>query len=780
MEKFGIGQPVRRVEDVRFMTGQGRYTDDVNVEGQAYICYLRSPHAHAEITSMDTTAAKAAPGVVAVFTGADVKADKDIGTIPTLFVVEDRHGNPMYNPDRHPLCVDRVRFVGDLVAMVVAESDLQARDAAELIEVAYEELPAVADTVRAAAPGAPRVWPDCADNLCVHWENSDPAPVDEIFKSAPHVAKVDVVNNRVIGNPMEMRCAIGQYDADEDCITITAPSQGANRMHGVMTKIFDAPAEKIRIMSPDVGGGFGLRSKSYADIVLTGWAAKKLGRPVKWRGDRFETMVSDNHGRDNVTHAELAMDENGKALALKIEIIANMGAYLSEMGPRIPTYNGQRVSGTVYAIPHLYQSVKCVFSNTTPTDSYRGAGRPESAFVMERLMEAAAAEMGVDSIEIRKRNFIPNDAFPYTNTQGLVIDSGDFGGTTDLALKGADWDGFEARRAEAAKRGKRRGIGMGYFIESSGGQPQEKADVRFEPDGTVTIVTGTFSHGQGHETAYRQVIVDKLGIPFDKINYVHGGDTREVPFGRGTGGSRSSQMGGAGLAGAVVEVVEKGKEIAGHLMQTPPTKVSFERGIFIASGSDASVSIEEVAAAAFDVERLPDGMEPGLAAETIYERGPGEFNFPNGCHVAEVEVDPETGVVEVVRYTAVDDSGVIINPMIVHGQVHGGVAQGLGQALLEHTAYDDETGQFLTGSFMDYGMPRAAHFPDLNVSSHEVPCATNELGVKGAGEGGACGAPPAIVNAAIDAVKGLGVRSLDMPLTPERVWRAIQAAKAGA
>jgi carbon-monoxide dehydrogenase large subunit len=775
MEKFGIGQPVRRVEDVRLVTGQGTYTDDYNLEGQAFSSFLRSPYAHANILSLDTNEATKSPGVIAIFTGKDVDAD-GMNDMPCMVAIKNLQGDPMYAPRRRPLVSDRVRFVGDLIAIVVAETSVQARDAVELIEIEYEELPSVVDTGKSLNSDAAQIWPEADGNLCVHFENKDRSEIEEIFRTAPKVAKVDLVNNRLIGSPMEPRVAIGDYDAISGTMILYAPSQGANRMHTTISKVFPLEPEKIRVISKDTGGGFGVRSKAYAELMMLMWAAKQLNQPVKWQGDRFESMVSDNHSRDNLTHAELALDTEGRALGLKIETIASVGAYLSEMGPGIPTYNGRRVTGTVYKIPSVYQSVKCAFSNTTPTDSYRGAGRPEAAFIMERLMDEAAEVMGLDPVEIRHLNFVPEEEFPYINSQNLEIDSGAFSETLSLALEKADWSGIDTRRAGSKKNGKLRGIGVGYFLESSGGRPQEEGRIRMEADGTATIMVGTFSHGQGHATAFRQIAHDTLGLPLDKMNFIDGGDTAVVSFGHGTGGSRSSQMGGMAVLLASKKVIVKGKAIASHLLQTGESKVEFANGVYTSTDSGASISISEVAIAAHDPDKLPDGMETGLDEKERYDRGE-LFNYPNGAHIAEVEVDPETGVVTVDRYSAVDDSGVIINPMLFHGQVHGAIAQGIGQALYEHTVYDDDTGQFLSGSFMDYCLPRASMIPDLNVGSNEVRCKTNELGVKGAGEGGCCGAPPAVVNAALDALKEIGVTDLAMPLTPMRVWQAIQAAK---
>ncbi|MEE8516794.1 MAG: xanthine dehydrogenase family protein molybdopterin-binding subunit [Alphaproteobacteria bacterium] len=774
MEKFGISQPVRRREDVRFITGAGRFNADHNLDGQAHIFYLRSPHAHARINSIELAAARSAPGIVAIFTGDDLIADK-LEPLPFQGDVETRTGEPMFRPPRHALAVGHVRHVGEPVAMVIAENLDQAHDAADLIEIDYQALPAVTDTAGAVEPDAPTVWPEAPDNLCAHWQNRDFAELDSIFAAAPKIAEVHIVNNRVVGCPMEPRNALAEYDAEADVITLYSPTQGVHRVHDYLTKlVFKVAAENIRVVSFDVGGGFGLRGRVSVEVVSIMWAAKKLGRALKWSGERSESFFADSHGRDNVTHAKLAMDQDGKALALYIDTIANMGAYLSISGPRVPTWNGQRITGTAYAIPVLYQSVRLAFTNTTPTDTYRGAGRPEAAYVMERLMEAAADVIGVDSAEIRRRNLIATSALPYTNTQDIVIDSGDFVDTQGKAMAKAGWDGIEARRAEAKARGKLRGIGIGFFMESSGGQPAEQVEVSVGDEGRIEALVGTFSHGQGHETVFAQVVSEKMGVPYDDVTIIQGGaDTSLMSFGGGTHGSRSSQMGGVALVRACAMVIEKGKVIAGHLLQAGDAKVEYEAGVFRAAAG--TITIAEVAQASQDPDKLPEGTDPGLKEEYFYKRANKEFNFPNGCHIAEVEIDPDTGIVEVVNYTAVDDSGIVLNPMIVHGQAHGGIAQGIGQALMERTVYD-ETGQLLTATFMDYTMPRADDFPDFNVSDNPIP-SPNDLGVKGAGEGGCCGAPSAVVNAVIDALKGLGVRHVDMPLTPELTWRIIREAQ---
>ena len=768
MAKFGIGQPVRRREDTRFLTGDGRFTDDLNLDGQAYAWFVRSPLAHARIAEIDLSAAQSVPGVIAIFTGRDIEADPAIRPLPCLSRVADRHGREMFRPPRPALCSGRVRFVGDLVAMTVAETHDAAKDAAEAVAVEYEDLACVADAAAAVAPDSPAVWPDCPGNVCVHWENGDPAGVAGIFESAAHVAEISLVNNRLIANPMEPRAALADFDPSTGASTLHCPSQGANRMHRVMTQhVLDLPPDKLRILSGDVGGGFGVRSKSWPEQILVVWASRKLQRTIKWTGDRNDVMVSDNHARDHATRARLAIDAGGHALGLWIETIANMGAYLMENGPMIPTAVGQRSMGTVYRIPALYHSIRCVFTNTTPVDSYRGAGRPETVYVMERLMDMAAHEAGLNSVEIRRRNLIAPSAMPYTNSQDVVIDSGEFETVRDKALAGADWDGFEARRGEAASCGRYRGIGVACSLECSGGMPEEEGRVRLDGDGSTTVFVGTFSQGQGHETVFPQIVAQRLGIPYENIRWVGAGDTGTVPFGFGTSASRSALMGGMAVAGACDRIVEAARPVAGRLLQRDPASLTFEAGAFMADDGTASVGLAEIAA-----------TEGVILDEAFrYKREPGVYNFPNGCHIAEIEIDPETGAVEILRYTAVDDNGVVLNPMVVHGQAHGAIVQGIGQALMERVVYDRDTGQLFTASFLDYAMPRAGDIPPLEVSNHVAPCRTNELGVKGAGEGGCCAAPPAVAGAVADALGHLGIRHVDMPFTPERVWKAVRDRK---
>ena len=771
MDQYGIGQPARRKEDARLLTGGGRYTDDIDRPGQAHAAILRSPHAHARILSIDTAAARAAPGVIAVLTGADAEAD-GLGLLPVLVEVPGTDGRRLWSPPRRVLQTDAVRFVGDPVALVIAETRHAATEAAELVAVDYDPLPAVTDTGAAVRPDAPVIWPERGSNLCVHWSSGREAETSAAFARAHRTAALDLVNNRLVGNPMEPRVALGEWDGTR--YTLNSPTQGVIRVReGLAKHVLKVPPDQLRVVSPDVGGGFGLRGKLFAESALVLWAARRLGRPVKWRADRAETFLCDPHGRDHVTRAEMAFDADAKAIGLRVRTTAAMGAYLFDFGPRIPTLAGGRINGTVYDLQAVNVQVRCVFTNTAPTDAYRGAGRPETAYVIERLLDLGAAAFAIGRDEIRRRNYVRPEQIPYANCVGNVIDSGRFGETQAMALKLADWDGFPARRRAAAARGRLRGIGLGYFIEASGGQPSEWARVRLTEDGRAKVHVGTFSHGQGHDTAYAQVLSARLGLPFERIDLLQG-DTDVVETGGGTGGSRSSQMGGVAIARAGDLVLAKARRIAAHLLEAAAEDVQFQTGAFRVAGTDVAVSWDRVIAAAHDPARLPDGEAPGLDERLLYKRDT-ECNFPNGCHVAEVEIDPDTGTVDLVNYAAVDDVGVPINPMLVHGQCHGGIMAGIGQALLEHARYDAESGQFLTATFMDYCLPRAADAPDFTLDLHVVPCPSNDLGVKGAGEGGACGAPPAVVSAVCDA---LGVPHIDMPATPERVWRALQVTRA--
>jgi len=770
-EKFGIGQPVRRKEDQRLLTGGGQYTDDINIEGQVYLAFLRATYAHARIIDIDISAATTAPGVLAVFTGQDLAKD-GVGRVETDIPLKELDGTPIFKTQRLAMPTDKIRFSGEPLAVVVAETAYQAKDAAELITIDAEELPAVVTAQQAAAQSAAAIHDKKPNNCALHWENDSPDAYDAVAAKAHKIVSITLTNNRVVPVPMEPKCCTAEMDTESGRMTIYAPFQGGRRIQeAVADLLFDGDGDRVRQFSDNTGGGFGTRSKIYPEIIAICYAAKKLGRTVKWLGDRSETFVSDYHGRDQVNSAELAFDAEGKILGYRLETLVNIGAWVSENGARLAVDGGGRILGGAYVIPILYYSCRNMMTNTVSTDTYRGAGRPEANYIVERLMEKAAEELEINSQELRRRNFI--NTFPYTTQLGMNVDCGDFADCMDMALAEADWAGFAARAAQSKARGKLRGFGLASFLEGAGGRPEEIMRVRFEEDGAVNIICGTFSHGQGHATVYSQILSEKMGIPFDSISLIQG-DTDTAPSdASGTYGSRSSQMGGVAIIRACNIIIEKGKKIAGHLLQAEANEVTYEDAIFSASGG--SVTMEDVAKAAYDTRRLPDGLDHGLDETYHYTRdgGRNDQSFPNGCHVCEVEVDPETGTIELLSYTAVDDCGTVLNPLIVHGQVHGGVAQGIGQALTEHTVYDEETGQLLTGSFMDYGMPRAKHLSSVEALFNPIPSTNNELGVKGAGEAGCCGAPPAFVNAVLDALKPLGIKHLDMPLTPNNTWRAI-------
>lgn len=778
MPDTGIGAPVRRVEDKRFLTGKGHYTDDFNRPGQLYGIFVRSPHAHAKVSSIKTDAARQAPGVKAVFTGADMEAD-GVGSLPCGWTVTDRNGEPHKGPPHFPMVRDRVRYVGDHVAFVVAESLEQGRDAAELVEVEYEELPANVDT--AAATSSEQLHDEAPQNLCYDWELGDQAAVDEAIAKASHVASLKLVNNRLIPNAMEPRAAIGDYDSGTDSYTLYSTSQNPHLLRLILCAfVLGLPEHKVRVIAPDVGGGFGSKIFCYAEETVCTWAAKKLERPVKWTADRSESFMADAHGRDHVTEVKLALDENGKFTALKVDTIASMGAYLSNFATCVPTYLYATLLAGQYTTPVIYANVKAVFTNTAPVDAYRGAGRPEATYLVERIVEIAARETGIDPAELRKRNFIPPDAFPYATPVALTYDSGNYALAMDKALEMIDYAGFPQRRAESERKGKLRGIGFSAYIEACGIAPSavvgslgagvglwESGQIRFNPTGSITVFTGSHSHGQGHETAFAQMVSDRLGVPMEQIDVVHG-DTGSIPFGMGTYGSRSLAVGGSALAKACDKVVEKGKKIAAHLLEASVDDIEFEAGSFKVAGTDRAKSIGEVAFAAYVPHNYPEDLEPGLDETAFYD--PSNFTYPAGTHIAEVEIEPETGQVEIVDWVAVDDFGKVVNPMIVEGQVHGGIAQGVGQALFENCIYDAESGQLITGSYMDYCMPRADGLPSFKVGMTETPCPHNPLGVKGCGEAGAIAAPAALMNAITDALDS----EIDMPATLEKVWRAAQ------
>ena len=784
----GIGASVRRKEDVRFLSGKGNYTDDINRPGQLHAVMLRSDRPHAKINGIDTAAASKAPGVVAIFTGADM-AKEEIGGLPCGWQIHNKDGSPMAEPPHPVMAVGKVRHVGDPVAVVIAETKQQARDAAELIAIDYQDLPSVSSTTDAIANGAPRVHDDVAGNICYDWHIGDKAVVDGVFANAAHVVKLELVNNRLVPNAMEPRAAIGEWDTSSGDYTLYTTSQNPHVIRLLMGAfVLHIPENKLRVVAPDVGGGFGSKIYHYAEEAIVTWASAKVRRPVKWTADRTESFMSDAHGRDHVSTAAMAVDADGKFLGLRIHTLANMGAYLSTFAPCVPTYLYATLLAGVYTTPVIYCEVKAVFTNTVPVDAYRGAGRPEAAFLLERLVDCVAHDTGIDRVELRSKNFIPADAFPYQTPVALQYDSGDYQTTLKVALKNADWDGFEARRTEAKSRGKLRGIGVSTYLEACGIAPSavvgslgaraglyEVANIRVHPTGSVTVFTGTHSHGQGHETTLAQLVVSQLGVPFDQVEVVHG-DTAKIPFGMGTYGSRSLAVGGSAMVKAMDKVIAKGKKIAAHLMEAAVEDIEFADNKFTVTGTDKSKTLTDISLAAYIPHNYPiEELEPGLDETAFYD--PKNFTFPGGCHIAEVEIDPETGVTEVINFTAVDDVGRVVNPMIVEGQIQGGVAQGIGQALLEAAIYD-KSGQLLSGSMMDYTMPRADNLPNINASTENTMCTHNPLGSKGCGEVGAIGSPPAIINAVVDALKEFGVRHLDMPATGPKLWSIIQAGQA--
>ncbi|MDC6166872.1 xanthine dehydrogenase family protein molybdopterin-binding subunit [Paucibacter sp. XJ19-41] len=774
-----IGQSVKRREDARFLTGRGQYTDDIVLPRQTYAYFLRSPYAHARIKSVDTASAAAAEGVLGIYTGEHFRA---IGGLPCGWLINSLDGSPMKEP-KHPILADgKVRYVGDPVALVVAESYAEAKAAAQLIAIDYEELVPAVDT--AAAKGhAGQVHEEAPDNVCYTWGCGDKAGADAAFVGAAHVTRLEFRNNRLIPNAIEPRAANAAYNASDDSYTLYTTSQNPHVARLLMCAfVLGIPEHKLRVVAPDVGGGFGSKIFLYTEETALTWASKQVGRPIKWTADRSEAFLSDAHGRDHATVAELALDAGGKFLAMRVHTTANLGAYLSTFASSVPTILYATLLAGQYTTPKIYAEVTGVFSNTAPVDAYRGAGRPEATYVVERLVETAAKELGLNPAEIRRRNFI--HSFPYATPVGLTYDTGDYDATLKEVVELADVAGFAARKAVSEAKGLKRGIGYSTYIAACGLAPSniagalgaraglfEAGEVRVHPTGKVTIFTGSHSHGQGHETTFAQVVADRLGIPIDDVSIEHG-DTAKVLFGMGTYGSRSLSVGGTAIIKAVDKVIAKGKKIAAHLLEAADTDIEFENGVFKVAGTDKSVPFASVSLTAYVPHNYPlDKLEPGLNENAFYD--PTNFTYPAGSYVCEVEVDPATGVVRVDRFSAVDDFGNIVNPMIVEGQVQGGIAQGIGQALLEHGIYDKESGQLLTGSYMDYAMPRADDLPSFNIrTSKGTPCTHNPLGVKGCGEAGAIGSPPAVINAICDA---LGIKDLPMPATPHTVWQAIQA-----
>jgi aerobic carbon-monoxide dehydrogenase large subunit len=767
VNKFGIGQPVLRTEDPRFITGRGRYVDDFDLPLQCHGVLVMSPHAHARLKRVETAKAKAAAGVLAVLTGADVNADKLGGLAPPM--PEDMGGPKGFRTLRAILAADKVRAVGDRVAFVVAETLLQARNAAELVEVEYEPLPAVVTVEDAVKPGAPAVWDEAPNNISFALMMGNKDATDAAFAGARHVVSLKVINNRITANSIEPRAAIGQYHPDSDSYTLYSTSQNPHGTRSAVAGgVLKIPETRLRVLSPDVGGGFGMKHGGYPEDALVVWASRRVGgRPVKWVSTRSEALLGDAQGRDQVVSGELALDEGGKILGMRVNALHAMGSHVFGASMVVPLF-AIRLAPGVYQVPAVHAVARAVLTNTIPLAPYRGAGRPEATYLIERLLDRAARVVGIDAIEIRRRNFIPSSAMPHKIGTGITYDSGDFVHVMDECLKLADWDGFAKRAAESKKRGLLRGRGIGYFLEEAA-VFNDRMVLRFDPSGMLTILAGTHSHGQGHQTVYAQMVTEWLGVPFENIRFVQG-DTDAVPIGRGSYGSRSMHVGGNALKRAADSIIDKAKPMAAMMMEAAAGDIEFKDGHFRIVGTDRSMALTDVAKAFYRPAMLPPQFDVGLEASGTFAAEPP--NYPNGCHVCEVEVDPETGLVTLVRYAAVDDVGRVMNHLLCEGQIHGGVAQGVGQALMEAIVFDAE-GQLVTGSFQDYPMPRADDLPELTSELTEVPAKTNPLGVKGAGEAGATGAPPAVIGAVLDALKPLGIDQIDMPATPSRVWAAI-------
>ena len=770
--KFGIGQPVPRSEDPILLRGHGRYTDDITLPGEAYAAIVRSRIAHGVIREIEVSAARDLPGVLGVYTGADLA---DYGTLKCIVAFNNRDGTAMIKPPRPALATDKVRFVGDPVAFVVAETPMQAKDAAEAIAVEVDPLPVVVRPRDAAAPGAPLIHDEAPGNIALDYHYGDSGEVAAAFARAAHVTRLEIINSRLVVNAIEPRAAIGVYDADSGRFTLHVPTQGVFGMKGNMAEILEVEPRQVRILTGNVGGSFGMKSAPFPEYVCVLHAARALGRPVKWTDERSGSFVSDSHGRDHEVTAELALAADGTFLAVRLDNFGNMGAFLSQVAPMPSTINTVKNVQSVYRTPLIEVSTKCVFTNTSHVSAYRGAGRPEGNYYMERLVDAAAAEMQIDRIELRRRNQIRPREIPRKTASGSTYDSGDFPAVLRKALDVADAKGFARRKRDSRKRGKLRGLGIGSFLEVTAPPSKEMGGIRFEADGTVTMITGTLDYGQGHAAPFAQVLSEKLGVPFERIRLLQG-DSDELLAGGGTGGSKSIMHSGTALAEAAVKVIEQGKQIASHVLEAAAADIEFVQGRFVIAGTDRSIGIMELADRLRSGLSLPPGVPATLDVRHVSD-GPSAATFPNGCHVCEIELDPDTGVIEVVSYASVNDFGTVVNPRIVEGQLHGGVVQGIGQALMEMTVYDDD-GQLLTGSFMDYALPRAADAPEVGVISHPVPATTNVLGVKGCGEAGCAGALTSVMNAVADALSEFGIRHLDMPATPYRVWSAIKSAQA--
>ena len=773
VQKFAVGQSVPRTEDPRLLRGEGRYTDDVDLPGQAYAVMIRSRHAHGVIRGIDIDAARSMPGVIGVYTGADLAA-AGFGTLNCIVPFKNRDGSAMRKPLRPALPTDKVRFVGDPVACVVATTLAAAKDAAEAVVVDIDPLPAVTSAREAALPGAPVIYDEAPDNVALDYHYGDSAKVEAAFAAAAHVVRQRMINNRVVVSAMEPRSAIGVYDGATERWTLHVGCQGAFGLRGqIANDILRVPPEKVRVLSGNVGGSFGMKASVYPEYVCLFHAARALGRPVKWTDERSDSFLSDHHGRDHEIDAELALDGEGNFLAARLTGYGNMGAYLGVVAPLMVTLNAVKNMVSVYQTPLIEVATKCVLTNTSPVSAYRGAGRPEANYYMERLIDIAARELGVDRIALRRRNHIRPERIPYSAPSGMNYDSGEFTALLDQALSLADWNGYPARKAQSRSRGKLRGLGLGSFLEVTAPPNKEMGGVRFESDGTVTLITGTLDYGQGHAAPFAQVLSARLGIPFERIRLLQG-DSDELLAGGGTGGSRSITASGRAIVEAAAKVIEHGKQIAAYALEASTADIEFVDGRFVIAGTDRAIGIMDLAAKLHAGLALPADLPRSLDVKHVTDLI--ESTFPNGCHIAEVEIDPQTGVVEVIRYTAVNDFGTIVNPLLVDGQMHGGIAQGIGQALFERTVYDGE-GQLLSGSYIDYALPRARDVPDFAFASRPVPAKSNPLGTKGCGEAGCAGALTSVMNAVVDALTELGVRHIDMPATPERVWRAIQESR---
>jgi carbon-monoxide dehydrogenase large subunit len=776
MREFELGRAVPRIEDLQLLRGRGRYTDDIALPRQCHLHIIRSPHAAARISSIDSAAALDAPGVLAILTGRDAAAD-GLGTLPSRVARKRADGSANFVPPYRILALGRVHHVGEPVVAVIAESLGQAKDAADLVEIEYDTLPAVTDTAAAASAGAPAVWDEVPDNVCFVERLGNKEAVDSAFSRAKHVVTQHLNISRVAVNPMEMRAALGSYDAREERYTLYAGLQAPHQMRtDLADHLFKLPAHRFRLISPDVGGGFGMKGSAFPEYGIVLWAAKRLGRPVKWYGERSESLACDHHARDNRSEVALALDEAGKFLALRVKTIANIGAFIASNGLHVPVGNLGGLAGT-YTFGAMHVEVTGIFSNTSPTCPYRGAGRPEASTCLERIIEIAAQETGIDPIALRRRNMIPPASLPYKTALTYTYDSGEFEKTMDMALALGDYKGARERQESARKRGALYGIGRAMAIEIAGGPAgnpgNEGAEIRFDPTGGATLLMGSHNHGQGHETSLRQLANHMLGLPPEQLRLAYG-DTDMVFHGTGTFGSRTMATGGTAMLRASEKIIEKGKLIAAQMLEASALDIEFSDGRFLVAGTDRAVDLVSVAKASFIQAKLPPGMEPGLSASAIL--APPDANFPNGFHLCEIEIDPDSGVPRILRYSVVDDVGRIVNPLLLKGQIHGGVAQGVGQALFEAVVYDQDSGQLLTGSFMDYCMPHADDLPMLDVGSNDVPSKNNPLGIKGAGEAGCVGALPCVLNGINDALAPLGIRHFDMPATPERLWRAINGA----